>query len=125
MLSALDCQKNRLKYMLHERIVEDVDDYPGNINRILREEADGVDIKWAYGEVFEKAYRMMLEIYSAINNSTDPYSDPAVHAILEKYNYYISPSGRHIYGAGPTFNWLKQNPTSTLKLVPGSFFIIF
>lgn len=104
MLSALDCQKNQLKYMIHARIVEDVDDYPGNINRILREEADGVDIKWAYGEVFEKVYRMMVDLWSTIENSMDPFNDPAVVSCMEKYSYYISPTGRHVYGAGPKFN---------------------
>ena len=103
MLSILDCQRNRLKYMIHARIVEDVDDYPGNINRVRREEAAGADIEYLYGKTFEKVYRMMLEIYGVINSSSDPFNDPAVDSVLEKYEYYISPTGCHIYGAGPKF----------------------
>ena len=104
MLSILDCQRNRLKYMIHARIAEDVDgEYPANINRVRREEAVGADIEYLYGKTFVKLYRMMLEIYGVINASSDPFNDPAVDSVLEKYEYYISPTGRHIYGTGPRF----------------------
>lgn len=103
MLSALDCQKNRLKFMIHGRIV-DLDDYPGNINRVRREEAAGADIEYLYGKYCCTVYRMMIEIYAVIDSSRDPYNDPAVDSVLEKYGYFISPSGRHVYGAGPKFN---------------------
>ena len=46
---------------------------------------------------------MMKEMKQTIENSSNPYEDPVVHAMLEKYNYYISPTGCHIYGAGPKF----------------------
>lgn len=105
MLSMIANPKFRLKYMIFKRIADDFDcDFPSSVNRARMEEAAGADIEYLYGKKGEKIYRMMLAVYDVINNSTDPYSDPAVHAILEKYNYFISPSGRHIYGAGPTFN---------------------
>ena len=104
MLSIVDCQRNRLKYMIRARIAEDEDELiPANINRVRREEAAGADIEYLYGKTFEKVYRMMLEIYGVINASSDPFNDPSVDSVLEKYEYYISPTGCHIYGAGPKF----------------------
>lgn len=103
MLSILKQQQNRLKNLFLRRIDEDFEEYtvPVMINRILREEEDGVDIEWKYGKTFERIYRMMVEVYGVINVSVGPYEDPIVHTTLAKYDYYISPSGRHIYGAGP------------------------
>ena len=104
MLSILDHQRNRLKNMVYARIAEDFeDDYPANINRVRREEESGADIQYLYGELFKKVYKMMVELRSTIENSSNPYEDPIVHVMLEKYNYYISPTGCHIYGAGPKF----------------------
>lgn len=104
MLSILDCQRNRLKNMVYKKIAVDFEeDSPGILNRIIREEEAGADIAYCYGERFEKVYRMMKEMKLTIENSSNPYEDPVVHAMLEKYNYYISPTGCHIYGAGPKF----------------------
>ena len=103
MLSILTQQRNRLKYMIHTRIAEDEDDYPANINRVRREEAAGADIEYLYGKTVERVYRMMLEIYGVINASSDPFNDPTVDSVLEKYEYYISPTGTKIYGSGPKF----------------------
>ena len=94
MLSIVDHQRKWLKEMIREKITEDV---------------VGAGIKYLYGKTFENVYCMMDEIYGVINTSSDPYIDPAVHAILEKYNYYISPTGHYIYGTGPRF-WLIKNP---------------
>lgn len=104
MLSILDHQRNRLKNMLYARIDGDFEnDSPAIISRIIREENAGADIAYCYGERFEKVYKMMKEMKQTIENSSNPYEDPVVHAMLEKYNYYISPTGCHIYGAGPKF----------------------
>lgn len=88
MLSIVDHQRKWLKDMIRAKITEDV---------------ARANIKYLYGKTFENVYCMMLEIYDVINASSDPYTDPAVHAILEKYSYYISPTGHYIYGAGPKF----------------------
>lgn len=104
MLSMVHIQRNRLKNMIFRRIKNDFEDYPVLIKRIIREEKDGCDIGWKYGETFEKVYRMMVDLWSTIENSMDPFNDPAVVYCMEKYSYYISPTGRHVYGAGPKFN---------------------
>ena len=96
-------QKARLKNLVYTRIREDFPDYPVNLKRIGREEAAGADIAYCYGSLVEKLYRMLMEIRGVIDTSNDPYEDPAVHTTLEKYNYFISPTGSHIYGAGPNF----------------------
>ena len=88
MLSIVDHQRKWLKEIIREKITEDV---------------DRAGIKYLYGKTFEIVFCMIDEIYGVINASSDPYTDPAVHAILEKYSYYISPTGHHIYGAGPNF----------------------
>ena len=103
MLSILKQQQNRLKNLLLRRISEDFEEYPVLINRILCEEAEGVDIRWKYGETFEKVYRMMLDARMTIENSMDPFNDTEVNSVLERYGYFISPTGRHIYGNGPKF----------------------
>lgn len=104
MLSILDLQRNKLKNMLYARIDSDFeDDSPAILNRIIREEEAGADIAYCYGSLFEKVYNMMKEMKLTIENSASPYEDPVVHAMLEKYNYYISPTSCHIYGAGPKF----------------------
>ena len=104
MLSIVNHQRYWLRSMIHTRIAEDFeDDYPPSINKARMEEAAGADIEYLYGKTGEKIYRMMLEINDVINASSDPFNDPAVNSVLEKYNYYISPTGRHIYGAGPKF----------------------
>ena len=106
MLSALECQRNRLKNLLYRRIDSDFeDDSPVAIlNSVRKEEENGADIQYLYGEKFERVYKMVIEMKRTIENSDSPYEDPVVHSTLEKYSYYISPSGRHIYGAGPQFN---------------------
>lgn len=104
MLSMVQIQRNRLKNMIFRRITNDFEDYPVLIKRIIREEKDGCDIGWKYGGTFEKVYRMMIDLWSTIENSDSPYEDPAVNNCLEKYEYYISPTGCHIYGAGPRFS---------------------
>ena len=104
MLTINDHLKIRLKNLVYARIREDFpDDYPANVKRIGREEENCADIRYLYGETFSKVYKMIKEIKLTIENSRDPYEDPAVHNVLEKYCYFISPSGRHIYGAGPRF----------------------
>lgn len=104
MLSMIANPKFRLKYMIFKRIADDFDcDFPSSVNRARMEEAAGADIEYLYGKTGEKIYRMMLAVYDVINASVDPFNDPAVDSVLEKYEYYISPTGRHIYGAGPKF----------------------
>lgn len=95
--------KSLLKTLVYTRVREDFPDYPANLKRIGREEAAGADIAYCYGNLVEKLYRMLVEIRGVIDASNDPYEDQAVHNTLAKYNYFISPTGSHIYGAGPNF----------------------
>lgn len=103
-MTIVDHQRARLKNLVYARIREDFpNDYPVNLKRIGREEENGADIEYLYGKVCEKLYRMLIEIRGVIDTSNDPYEDVAVECCLEKYNYYISPSGTKIYGSGPKF----------------------
>ena len=106
MLSLKQQQQNRLKNLLYRRIDSDFeDDSPVAIlNSVRKEEDNGADIQYLYGEKFERVYKMVIEMKRTIENSDSPYEDPVVNTMLEKYGYYISPTGRHIYGAGPQFN---------------------
>ena len=97
-------QRYWMRCMVFKRVAEDFeDDCPPSINTARMEEEAGADIEYLYGQRGEKIYRMLIEVYGVINTSRDPFNDPAVDSVLEKYEYYISPSGRHIYGAGPKF----------------------
>lgn len=105
MFSMIANPKFRLKYMIFKRIADDFDcDFPSSVNMARMEEAAGADIEYLYGKVGQKIYRMMLAVYDVIDASRDPFNDPEVESVLEKYEYYISPTGLHIYGAGPKFN---------------------